>query len=52
MSEATQGYLELESSITPINPGFQSTLDYIREAARSERRKGDLFERLMVTIFQ
>ena len=23
-------------------PGFQSTLDYIREAAQSERQKGDL----------
>ena len=51
MSEATQGYLGLESGITPINPGFQSTLDYIREVARSERRKGELFERLMVQYF-
>ena len=51
MSEATQGYLGLESSITPINPGFQSTLDYIREVARSERRKGELFERLMAQYF-
>ena len=49
MSE--QSYIDLESSITPINPGFQSTLDYIREAARSERQKGDLFERLMLTYF-
>ena len=49
MSE--QGYIDLESSITPTNPGFQSTLDYIREAAQSERRKGDLFERLMLTYF-
>ena len=51
MSETTQGYLELESESTPTNPGFQSTLDYIREAARSERQKGDLFERLMLTYF-
>ena len=51
MSEATQSYLGLESSTTPTNPGFQSTLDYIREAAQSERRKGDLFERLMLTYF-
>ena len=46
-----QGYIDLESSITPTNPGFQSTLDYIREAARSERRKGELFERLMLKYF-
>ena len=51
MSEATQSYLGLESSTTPTNPGFQSTLDYIRETARSERQKGDLFERLMLTYF-
>ena len=51
MSEATQSYIELETSITPTNPGFQSTLAYIREAAQSERRKGDLFERLMLTYF-
>ena len=51
MSEATQSYLGLETSTTPTNPGFQSTLDYIREAARSERQKGDLFERLMLTYF-
>ena len=51
MSEVTQGYLELESSITPINPGFQSTLNYIRENAQSQYRKGELFERLMVQYF-
>ena len=33
MSEATQSYINLETSATPTNPGFQSTLDYIREAA-------------------
>ena len=49
MSEATQSYINLETSATPTNPGFQSTLDYIREAAQSERRKGELFERLMLT---
>ena len=49
MSE--QSYIDLETSSTPTNPGFQSTLDYIREAAQSERRKGDLFERLMLTYF-
>ena len=48
---AAQSYIDLETSSTPINPGFQSTLDYIREAARSERQKGDLFERLMLTYF-
>ena len=51
MSESTQSYIDLETSTTPINPGFQSTLNYIREAARSERQKGDLFERLMLTYF-
>ena len=51
MSETTQSYFELESGSRQTNPGFQSTLDYIREAARSERQKGDLFERLMLTYF-
>ena len=49
MSESTQSYIDLETSTTPINPGFQSTLDYIRERATSEYRKGELFERLMLT---
>ena len=49
MSETTQTYLGLESTTTPTNPGFQSTLDYIRERATSEYRKGELFERLMLT---
>ena len=49
MSETTQTYLGLESTSTPTNPGFQSTLDYIRERATSEYRKGELFERLMLT---
>ena len=51
MSEPTQGYFTLGGETEQINPGFQSTLDYIREAAQSERRKGDLFERLMLTYF-
>ena len=46
---SAQGYIDLESSIIPINPGFQSVLDYIRERATSEYRKGELFERLMLT---
>ena len=49
MSETTQTYLGLESTSTPTNPGFQSVLDYIRERATSEYRKGELFERLMLT---
>ena len=49
MSETTQGYFELGSKQT--NPGFQSVLDYIRENARSERQKGDYFERLMQKYF-
>ena len=49
MSEPTQGYFTLGGETEPINPGFQSTLDYIREAAQSERQKGELFERLMLT---
>ena len=51
MSETTQGYLGLEGESRQTNPGFQSTLDYIRETARSERQKGDLFELLMQTYF-
>ena len=51
MSETTQGYLGLESESRQTHPGFQSTLDYIREKARSERQKGDLFERLMQKYF-
>ena len=51
MSETTQGYLGIESDSRQTNLGFQSTLDYIREKARSERQKGDLFERLMQKYF-
>ena len=48
MSETTQGYFELESGSRQTDSGFQSTLDYIREKATSEYRKGELFERLML----
>ena len=51
MSETTQGYLGLESESSQTNPGFQSVLNYIREKAQSEYRKGELFERLMQTYF-
>ena len=51
MSETRQGYLELESKSRQTNPGFQSVLNYIRERATSEYRKGELFERLMLTYF-
>ena len=49
MSEPTQGYFTLGGETEQTNPGFQSTLDYIRERATSEYRKGELFERLMLT---
>lgn len=51
MSETTQTYLGLESTNPQTNPGFQSVLNYIRERATSEYRKGELFERLMLTYF-
>ena len=51
MSETTQGYLGIESESTKVNLGFQSVLNYIREHARSERQKGDLFEQLMQKYF-
>ena len=51
MSETTQGYLGIDGEIAKVNPGFQSVLDYIRENARSERQKGDYFERLMQKYF-
>ncbi|RKU18479.1 damage-inducible protein [Candidatus Poribacteria bacterium] len=52
MTEATQTYLGLENeSSRQTNPGFQSVLNYIRERATSEYRKGELFERLMLTYF-
>lgn len=51
MSETTQGYLGIESQNTKVNLGFQSVLNHIREHARSERQKGDEFERLMQEYF-
>ena len=51
MSETTQTYLGLENTSRQTNPGFQSVLNYIRERATSEYRKGELFERLMLTYF-
>ena len=51
MTEATQTYLGLESESSQTDPGFQSALNYIREKAQSEYRKGELFERLMQTYF-
>ena len=51
MSETIQGYLGLESESRQTTPGFQSTLDHIRETAQSERKKGDLFEQLMQKYF-
>ena len=51
MSETTQGYLGIGNENTKVNLGFQSVLNYIREHARSERQKGDYFERLMQKYF-
>ena len=47
MSETTQTYLGLESTSRQTNPGFQSVLNYIRERATSEYRKGELFDRIV-----
>ena len=51
MSETTQGYLGIGSESTTVNLGFQSVLNHIHEHARSERQKGDEFERLMQKYF-
>ena len=51
MSETTQGYFGFESDSRQTNPGFQSTLDYIRENAQSQYRKGERFEKLMLQYF-
>ena len=51
MTETTQGYLGFDSDSTKVNLGFQSVLNHIRENARSERQKGDEFERLMQKYF-
>ncbi len=49
MSEATQEYLFSPTEYT--NPGFKATLDYIREVAKTQHKKGELFERLMLKYF-
>ena len=49
MSQATQQQLLIPHPYT--NPGFKATLDYIRKAAKTEHKKGELFERLMVSYF-
>ena len=51
MTEARQPTLGLEFESQQTDPSFQSVLDYIREHAKTERQKGDLFERLMVKYF-
>ena len=51
MSETAQGYLGIDSEIAKVNLGFQSVLNHIRERARSEYRKGELFEQLMQKYF-
>ena len=51
MSETTQGYLGIDNESTKVNLGFQSVLNYIRENATSEYRKGELFEQLMQKYF-
>ena len=49
MSQATQQQLLIPHPYT--NPGFKATLDYIRKAAKTAHKKGELFERLMVSYF-
>ena len=51
MSETAQGYLGIDGEIAKVNLGFQSVLNHIRERARSEYRKGELFEQLMQKYF-
>ena len=51
MSETIQGYLGIDNEDAKVNLGFQSIRNYIREHARSERQKGDYFERLMQKYF-
>ena len=51
MSETAQGYLGIDNEIAKVNLGFQSVLNHIRERARSEYRKGELFEQLMQKYF-
>ena len=52
MSEATQSYIDLETSTTPINPGFQSTLDYIREVCPIRTTKRRAFRAIDAHISQ
>ncbi len=49
MSEITQNNLFDPTEYT--NPGFKATLDYIRETAKTQHKKGELFERLMLKYF-
>ena len=49
MSEETRGYLFGPTEYT--NPGFKATLQYIREVAKTQHKKGELFERLMLKYF-
>lgn len=49
MSETSQAYFDFGTETT--NPDFQGVLDYIREHAKSEHKKGELFERLMLRYF-
>ena len=51
MAETTQTYFTTETSSKPTNPGFQSALEYLRENARSQYRKGERFEKLMQQYF-
>ena len=51
MSETAQGYLGIDGEIAKVNLGFQSVLNHIRARARSEYRKGELFEQLMQKYF-
>lgn len=51
MAETSQLYLGLRTGDSESETGFQSTLNYIREAANTEYRKGELFERLMRRYF-
>ncbi len=51
MPNATQNYLDRQTRSQQTNTGFQKVLEYIREKAQSERKKGELFERLMQKYF-
>ncbi len=49
MSEETRGHLFGPTEYT--NPGFKATLEYIRKFAKTQHKKSDLFERLMLKYF-